>query len=103
MKMCTDTLRSSDYMKRKEALKVAEEKLPKKRFKHCERVAETALKMAEIFKADPDKCYLAGILHDYSKYDELGKMYKKVTYEKLDPVLFVYNIEVMNGTSATSK
>ena len=90
-------------MKRKEALKVAEEKLPKKRFKHCERVAETALKMAEIFKADPDKCYLAGILHDYSKYDELGKMYQTVTNEQLDPELLEYKNEVLHGPIAAVK
>lgn len=90
-------------MKRKEALKVAEEKLPKKRFKHSERVAETAVKMADIFKADTEKCYLAGILHDYSKYDELSKMYQTVTTEQLDPELLEYKAEVLHGPIAAAK
>lgn len=90
-------------MKRKEALKVAAEKLPKKRFKHSERVAETAVKMAEIFNADADKCFLAGILHDYSKYDDLSKMYRTVTAEQLDPELLQYKKEVLHGPVAAAK
>ena len=90
-------------MKRKEALKVAADKLPKKRFKHCERVAETAVKMAEIFKANADRCFLAGILHDYSKYDELSKMYQTVTAEQLDPELLQYKTEVLHGPVAAAK
>lgn len=90
-------------MKRKKALKVAAEKLPKKRFKHSERVAETAVKMAEIFNADKEKCFLAGILHDYSKYDELSKMYQTVTTEKLDPELLQYKTEVLHGPIAAVK
>lgn len=33
-------------MKRKKAIKLAEEKLPKKRFEHSLRVAETGVKLA---------------------------------------------------------
>ncbi len=90
-------------MKRKEALKVAAEKLPKKRFKHCERVAETAVEMARIFNADEEKCFLAGILHDYSKYDDLSKMYLTVTRENLDPNLLQYKAEVLHGPIAAVK
>ncbi len=90
-------------MKRKKALKVAAEKLPKKRFHHCERVAETAVEMAGIFNADAEKCFLAGILHDYSKYDELSKMYQTVTAENLDPELLQYKTEVLHGPIAAAK
>lgn len=90
-------------MKRKKALKVAAEKLPKKRFNHCERVADTAVKMAEIFNADTEKCFVAGILHDYSKYDELSKMYQTVTAENLDPELLQYKTEVLHGPIAAAK
>lgn len=90
-------------MKRKEALKVSEEKLPKKRFKHCQRVAETAEKMANIFNADKDKAYLAGVLHDYSKYDDLAKMYQTVQSEGLDPELLEYKSEVLHGPIAAVK
>lgn len=90
-------------MKRKEALKVAAEKLPKKRFKHCERVAETAVEMAGMFNADKEKCFLAGILHDYSKYDDLSKMYLTVTRENLDRNLLQYKTEVLHGPIAAAK
>lgn len=90
-------------MKRKEALKAAADKLPKKRFKHCERVAETAVKMAEMFNADARQCFLAGILHDYSKYDELSKMYQTVTSEQLDPELLQFKTEVLHGPVAAAK
>lgn len=84
-------------MKRKEALKIAAEKMPKKRFKHCERVAETAVEMAALFNGDKNKCFIAGILHDYSKYDDLGKMYQTVTTENLDPELLQFKTEVLHG------
>src|SRR5699024_493257 len=90
-------------MKRKEALKVAAEKLPKKRFKHCQRVAETAEEMAEMFNADSSKAYLAGVLHDYSKYDDLAKMYQTVSSEGLDPEQLEYKSEVLNGPIAAVK
>lgn len=90
-------------MKRKEALKVAAEKLPKKRFKHCQRVAETAEEMAEMFNADSSKAYLAGVLHDYSKYDDLAKMYQTVSSEGLDPELLEYKSEVLHGPIAAVK
>ena len=66
-------------MKHKKALNLIKDKLPEKRYAHSVRVAETAVKMAELFEADGDKCYLAGILHDFSKYDDLGDMYQYVT------------------------
>ena len=43
------------------------ENLSDKRFRHSLNVAEAAKKLAEINGADPDKCYLAGLLHDICK------------------------------------
>src|SRR5690625_7346853 len=74
-------------MKHKEAVRLVKEKLPEKRYKHSKRVAETAEQMAKIFEGNADKCYLAGMLHDYSKYDELSDMYQYVTEYELDPNL----------------
>ena len=43
------------------------ENLSDKRFRHSLNVATAAKKLAEINGADPDKCYLAGLLHDICK------------------------------------
>lgn len=87
-------------MKRKDAKEIVKEKLPERRYKHSKRVAKTALQMAEIFNADEGKCYLAGILHDYSKYDELGEMYQVVTKYKLNPKLLGFKSEILHGPVA---
>lgn len=89
-------------MKHKAALKLIEGKLPKKRYEHSVRVAETAKEMAGIFGANRDKCYLAGILHDYSKYDDLGSMYQYVTKYNLDPALLAFNSELLHGPVAAT-
>jgi predicted HD superfamily hydrolase involved in NAD metabolism len=87
-------------MDRKDAKEIVKAKLPEKRYKHSKRVAKTALRMAEIFEADADKCYLAGILHDYSKYDDLGDMYQMVNKYKLNPRLLAFKSEVLHGPIA---
>lgn len=87
-------------MKRKVAQEIIKEKLPEKRYKHSKRVAKTALQMAEIFEADEEKCFLAGILHDYSKYDELGDMYQIVNKYKLNPRLLAFKSEILHGPVA---
>lgn len=90
-------------MKHKKAMEIAKEKLPEKRYKHSKRVAETAVAMAKIFEGDEDKCYLAGMLHDYSKYDELSEMYQYVTQYELDPNLLSFKSEVLHGPVAAVK
>ncbi len=46
------------------------QRLGEARFGHCLRTAETAWELAARFGADPDKAYLAGLLHDCAKaYD----------------------------------
>jgi predicted HD superfamily hydrolase involved in NAD metabolism len=89
-------------MKKKRAIKLVEEKLPKKRYEHSLRVAETGLKMAELFNGDKDKVELAGILHDYAKYDDLAMMYQQVTQYDLDHELLAYNSEILHGPIAAS-
>lgn len=84
-------------MKIEEAIKLVEEKLPKKRYKHSLRVAETAKHLAEIHKGDVEKAELAGVLHDYSKYDDLGYMYQIVGQHNLDPDLLSYGSEILHG------
>ncbi|KAA1040050.1 bis(5'-nucleosyl)-tetraphosphatase (symmetrical) YqeK [Macrococcus equipercicus] len=89
-------------MKKKRAIKLVEEKLPKKRFEHSMRVAETAVKMADLFNGDAEKVELAGILHDYAKYDDLALMYQLVTKYELDRELLAYNSEILHGPVAAA-
>ena len=56
------------------AKRLAKEKLPEKRYNHSLRVAETAIKLAEIYDGDTSKAELAGVLHDFCKYDDLGEI-----------------------------
>ncbi|MFC3417989.1 bis(5'-nucleosyl)-tetraphosphatase (symmetrical) YqeK [Salinicoccus hispanicus] len=90
-------------MKHKSAINLAKDKLPEKRYRHSKRVAETAIEMAEIYGGDKNKCFLAGILHDFSKYDELSEMYQYVTRYKLDPELLEFKSEVLHGPVAAVK
>ena len=71
--------------------------MPEKRFKHSLRVADTAVKLAEIYDGDKSKAELAGILHDYCKYDDLGKMYQVVRQHDLDSNLLSYGSEILHG------
>ena len=79
------------------AIELVEQKLPKKRYEHSMRVAETAVKLAECYEGDAKKAELAGILHDFCKYDDLGSMYQKVTQYELDPMLLSYGSEILHG------
>lgn len=84
-------------MKIKKAIQLIEEKLPTKRYKHSLRVAETAKHLAEIHDGDIEKAELAGVLHDYAKYDDLGKMYQIVRKHDLDSDLLSYGSEILHG------
>ena len=83
-------------MKIDKAIELVKDKLPEKRFKHSLRVAETAVKLAEIYDGDKDKANLAGVLHDYCKYDDLSTMYQIVRHD-LDSELLSYGGEILHG------
>lgn len=54
-------------MKREDLLQAVKGELTANRYNHTLSVAETAIKLAERFGADPEKADIAAILHDYSK------------------------------------
>ena len=66
----------------KEKLK---ELLTEKRYVHSLNVAESAKKLAEIYGADEEKAYLAGVVHDCAKYFKT---------DKVDYYVAKYNIEL---------
>ena len=84
-------------MKIDKAIELIKDKLPEKRFKHSLRVAETAVKLAEIYGGDKDKANLAGVLHDYCKYDDLSTMYQIARQHDLDSELLSYGGEILHG------
>ena len=84
-------------MNKSEAIELIKEKLPDKRYQHSLRVADTAVKLARIYEGDVDKAEMAGILHDYCKYDELGYMYQIVRQHDLDPNLLSFGGEILHG------
>jgi len=47
--------------------KILKERLNEKRYFHSLCVADEAKRLAEKYGADPEKCYLAGLLHDITK------------------------------------
>ena len=87
-------------MKVEQAVALIKEKLPEKRVRHSLNVAETAVKLAEIYDGDAQKAELAGVLHDYCKYDDLGTMYQIVTSRGLDSNLLSYGVEILHGPVA---
>ncbi|MBQ9375758.1 MAG: bis(5'-nucleosyl)-tetraphosphatase (symmetrical) YqeK [Ruminococcus sp.] len=58
--------------------------LSKKRYTHSLNVAESALALAERYKADKDKAYVAGLIHDVAKELPTEKQRKLVVNSKLN-------------------
>ena len=54
-------------MKKREMRDKLKESLKKKRYEHSEGVCAEAVRMAELFGADTEKAYIAGLLHDCAK------------------------------------
>ncbi|MGN0182769.1 MAG: bis(5'-nucleosyl)-tetraphosphatase (symmetrical) YqeK [Candidatus Ornithomonoglobus sp.] len=54
-------------MNKKEMQSKLQKALKKKRFEHSIGVRDEAVRMAEQFGADPEKAYVAGLLHDCAK------------------------------------
>ncbi|MBM0868009.1 bis(5'-nucleosyl)-tetraphosphatase (symmetrical) YqeK [Staphylococcus auricularis] len=88
-------------MNSEEAKAAVKDKLPKKRYEHSLRVADTAVKLAEIYEGDAEKAELAGIVHDYCKYDDLSSMYQIVRQYDLDQNLLSYGAEILHGPVAS--
>jgi predicted HD superfamily hydrolase involved in NAD metabolism len=64
--------------------KQLEKMLPKKRFKHSLNVANTSIKLSEIYNYDKEKAYLAGMVHDCAKYLNKEEVNYYVTKYKIE-------------------
>ncbi|MGQ9472830.1 MAG: bis(5'-nucleosyl)-tetraphosphatase (symmetrical) YqeK [Candidatus Caldatribacteriaceae bacterium] len=56
-----------DYIEVKKFLIFLQKNLSSQRFGHCLRVAEEAKKLSLFYGENPEKGYLAGLLHDYAR------------------------------------
>jgi len=84
-------------MEIKEAIESVKPHLTEQRFQHTLRVAETAVRLAEKYHADPNKAELAGILHDYAKYRNLDEMKRWIRESMLPKDLLDYHHELWHG------
>ena len=53
--------------------KLLRERLSDRKYRHTLSVGDEAVKLAKIYKADPDKAYMAGLLHDITKEEPYEK------------------------------
>lgn len=67
-----DTERNSEF------LEILKQKLTPSRLYHSICVAEQARKLAEIFGADAEKAYTAGLIHDIMRYEPPENMLKLI-------------------------
>lgn len=72
-------------MNREELLSKVKEQMTDHRFMHTLGVAATAVALAERFGADAQKAELAGLLHDFCKFWDKGKMREIVERESSLP------------------
>lgn len=84
-------------MERNALLQAVEKELPRSRFEHTLRVAETAVRLADRFGADKEKADLAGILHDYCKYWPDERMRDWILRHHLPADLLHYNKELWHA------
>lgn len=54
-------------LNRRKLLKVMRDRLSPARYRHAVGVARTAVRLARRYGVDPDKAWLAGLLHDYAR------------------------------------
>lgn len=88
-------------MKKDEAISLVKPYLKTERFEHTLRVAETAVKLAELYNEPVDKVELAAIFHDYAKYFSLEYMEQIIKEGQLPQDLLDHHHELWHGPVAS--
>ena len=88
-------------MNKHDALSIVETHLTKPRFEHTVRVAETAVRLAQIYNVSNEKAELASIFHDYCKYRSLDEMKRIIQTTYLPKDLLLYHHELWHGPVAS--
>jgi predicted HD superfamily hydrolase involved in NAD metabolism len=88
-------------MDKNEAIAIVKPLLTKQRFEHTLRVAETAIKLAELYQVSIEKAEIASIFHDYCKYRSLEEMRRIIQTSYLPKDLLLYHHELWHGPVAS--
>lgn len=84
-------------MKLEQLIAATEKELPGKRWTHTLGVMDTAVKLAQRFGADPEKAYLAALLHDYCKAWPVDKQAAVIRENGLPADLLDYDKELWHA------
>ncbi|MFC6206203.1 bis(5'-nucleosyl)-tetraphosphatase (symmetrical) YqeK [Levilactobacillus tongjiangensis] len=82
---------------RDELLAKIEKQLKPKRFKHVQRVEQTALRLAEANGVDLEKASIAGLTHDYAKQRPAEDFIQTIKDYQLAPELLNYGNAIWHG------
>lgn len=88
-------------MKVNEAINYVKPHLTVERFDHTVRVAETAVKLAELYDQPSDKVEIAAVFHDYAKYRPIDEMKRWIINSTLPKDLLKYHHELWHGPVAS--
>lgn len=82
---------------RDELLVKINKQLKPKRFKHVQRVEQTAIKLAKINGVNLEKASIAGLVHDYAKQRPDEDFIAAIKQYQLDPILLDYGNAIWHG------
>ncbi len=82
---------------RDELLAKINKQLKPKRFKHVQRVEQTAIKLAKINGVNLEKASIAGLVHDYAKQRPDEDFIAAIKQYQLDPILLDYGNAIWHG------
>ncbi|MFD1455603.1 bis(5'-nucleosyl)-tetraphosphatase (symmetrical) YqeK [Levilactobacillus lanxiensis] len=82
---------------RDELLAKIEKQLKPKRFKHVQRVEQTAIALAQMNDVDVEKASIAGLVHDYAKQRPDEDFIAAIKQYQLDPILLNYGNAIWHG------
>ncbi|RMC24190.1 MULTISPECIES: bis(5'-nucleosyl)-tetraphosphatase (symmetrical) YqeK [unclassified Lactobacillus] len=84
-----------------ELIKLEENNMDHKRFKHCIGVSLTARKLAHLNNYDEDKAALAGFIHDYAKQVSVADFRKTIQTQGFDQELLNWGPAIWHGIVGT--
>ncbi|MDG0812071.1 bis(5'-nucleosyl)-tetraphosphatase (symmetrical) YqeK [Cohnella rhizosphaerae] len=84
-------------MDRELLIEAVKRQMPEKRYRHVAGVVDTAFMLAQRFGGDPDKAWLAALLHDYAKAWPTDRMERIIREQGLPPELLAYDKELWHA------
>ncbi|MEK0312918.1 bis(5'-nucleosyl)-tetraphosphatase (symmetrical) YqeK [Cohnella sp. 56] len=84
-------------MDRELLIEAVKRQMPEKRYRHVAGVVDTAYVLAQRFGGDPDKAWLAALLHDYAKAWPTDRMERIIREQGLPAELLDYDKELWHA------